>query len=134
MSLIPIIIASLYDHFYKMKERGRKVVPWVQTVFTCALEATFLTFLVGKNILQISGSNRAGHVNTTALFFLILLAGGLYFFIIKWLFFDNEKFIDYYEAFLALPGKKRRIYKILVIGAFIVIPFLLVYKVWYDAV
>src|SRR5258707_14629014 len=100
MKLMPTIIAALYDHFFKMKERGRKVVPWVQTVFVCALEANFLVFMIGKIIQQWLDPNRSGHISETVFMVLFLGAGVFFFFIIKRVYFDTEKFIGYYGTFL----------------------------------
>lgn len=133
MKLIPIIIGALYDHFYKMKEKGRKVVPWLQTTFVCSMELTFLIFLLGKNIAQNWRTAPSGNINEPVLLIFILGTWTFLFFLIKMRYFDTEKFIGYYSSFIQLPDKKRRTYKILVIGSFIVVPFLLGYKVWYDA-
>ena|GEM_PF-2844181 len=128
-----VIIAALYDHFYKMREKGRQVVPWVQTVFVCALEANLLTFMIGKNLLQVLHLSSSGHFSDGVFVVFFGLTGIAYFFIIKRLYFDTQKFTGYYEDFLQLPERKRTIYKMLVLGSFIIIPFLMVWKIWYDA-
>ena len=133
MRLMPIIIAALYDHFYKMKEKGRKVVPWSQTAFVCALSATFLVFMLGKIILTAGKSTLFQNAGEPMFVVFFLGVGAGFFFLIKSFYFDTEKFIGYYKDFMQLPAKKRMLYKIVVIGSIIALPPLLVWKIWYDA-
>lgn len=134
MGMMGLLIGVLYNHFFKMKERGRNVVPWVNTSFVLSLEITILIVFLVKLLMDIINRGyyqiRISEPVFIGIFILLLI---LFFFLIKGLYFNTGKHLIFYEQFLAKPEDKRRMQSILIFIAFILIPVSLYLIIGFDS-
>jgi pilus assembly protein TadC len=134
MKLDAIIISTMYNHFYKMKERGRNVIPWFQTASVLSLLVTMLLTLLIK--IGMDFLNKGYYqLNIKEPLFLIGFISTLIlsFLLIKKFYFDNEKHIIFYKEFNQLSNQKKTTYSVVVILTTILLPFLLFLILGLDA-
>jgi hypothetical protein len=128
MKIDSIIIAVLYDHFYKMQKRGRKVIPWFQTVAVLAFAIAILFVLL---ILILAEFFNKGHysvdLSETEFIIAFILAIALLFLGIKGHYFNSNKHLLYLEKFNSLSTQKQKIFKILVLTIIVALPFILLF-------
>ena len=129
MNWFSIIVAALYDHFYSMSLKRKRVVPWFQTASSIALEAMMISALIAYIVYGYFTDGRKLLIPV----YLYVVVGVAYFFIIKFSLFDNGKFLKFYEQFRQYSNNKRRVLKTIVLVLLMLIPFLLGFKIWYDA-
>jgi hypothetical protein len=131
MQLDSIIISVLYNHFYKMKERGRKVVPWFQTISVLSFSIVVLCGLLILIFLElINGGHykiRGEEALVIGSFMLLVI---LIFILIKRYYFNTNKHISYLEEFNTLPLAKQKQYKFFVMVSFVLLPFLLLFVLY----
>lgn len=120
-----IIIAALYNHFYKMKQKGRNVVPWFQTVSVLAFSIVLLLFLIFLIFMEI-WNNGIYTIRANKFYFIIIFMGSviLIFFLIKTYYFDSNKNLTYIDKFNSISKKKQHMYTFLVLFALSTLPFL----------
>lgn len=131
MQLDSIIISVLYNHFYKMKERGRKVVPWFQTVSVLSFSIIVVCGLLLLIFLEfINGGHYKIRGEEAPVFIVFMLFVIMFFILIKRHYFNTNKHILYLEEFNTLPLTKQKKYKFFVIASFILLPFLLLFVLY----
>ena len=132
MNLIDVFLITLYSHFCGMQERGRRIIPWLQTAFVVALTLTISIFLIGYLLLP----NTIKLINHSEAIFIIVffLTGCVLFVITKKYLFDTGRNIILSEIYLSkYSTQKRKLFKLIVIGICLLIPFLLGYLIWLNA-
>ena len=132
MKIINIMLTSLYLHFLKMKDRGRRVIPWFST---CVAMSFFITITVTFIVKLIGGENMNKYNLSTGVFdSVFMLIGILCFFFIKSYFFDSKRYLYLSESYLKnYSSQKRLLYKIFTLTILIVSPFLLGFLIWLYA-
>jgi hypothetical protein len=128
-----LIIAVLYNHFYQMKIKGRKVIPWFQTVtvlsFLFVVLAVLIFFiismLINKGHYQISFSE-----TTFLIVFMALLI--LCFFLIKKTYFDTNRHLLFLAEFKSLPVSKQRRNKFWVLASIVLSPFIMLAILYFS--
>lgn len=131
MQLDSIIIAVLYNHFYKMKERKRKVVPWFQTVSVLSFSIILVCGLLLLIFLELSNNGHykiRGEEAPVIIGFMLLVI--VFFILIKRHYFNTNKHIFYLEEFNALPLSKQNKFRVFVIVTFVLLPFLLLFVLY----
>jgi hypothetical protein len=132
MKIIDLFLVSIYLHFCKMRDRGRKVIPWFQTLTSISLFfAITIAFLVkvclGKNF-----NNQTAPEGAFILGFLIV--GAICFFSTKRYFFKNERYLKLSEVYMEkYSERERRHIKIRSILFIMIIPFILGFLIWFNA-
>jgi hypothetical protein len=132
MNLIDIFLTTLYSHFCGMQERGRNVIPWLQTVFVTALVLTISIFL----LVDILFPDVIKLFNNSELVFIgcYLIMGCFFFIAIKRYFFDSGKNIELSQKYLIdYSSHKRYLFKVIVIAICLIIPVLLGFIIWLHA-
>lgn len=128
MQLDSIIISVLYNHFDKMRERGRKVVPWFQTVSVLSFSIIVIFGLLLLIFLEvIKGGQykiRGREAPVLGVFMLLVI---MLFILIKRHYFNTNNHISYLEEFIKLPLAKQKKYNFFIITSFVLLPFLLLF-------
>jgi len=126
MKIDAIIISVLYNHFYQMKMKGRKVLPWFQTVSVLSF-AIVITGVLIYFILSMMANKGHYEMNFSEISFLFAFVCLLIllFILIKRFYFDTNKHLLYLEELNALAPAKRRTNKIWVLATIVLLPFLL---------
>lgn len=126
MGIAGLIIGTLYGHFYNMKERGRKVIPWVNTVFVLSLEATMIIFSIIKIALDIFYHGyfqlKVPEYLFLGAFIFCLLS---FFFLIKGLYFNTGKHLIFYQEYIDLPQGKKHTFRAIILTSLVLLPFIL---------
>lgn len=133
MNFFDIFLTSIYTHFCKMKLKRPRVIPWFQTCFVTALTATFCVVLAIR-IIFLSNYKRI-NISEGVFMIIYLIIGCILFFIIKKYYFNSERHLILSEKYQEkYSEKKRLLFKVFSIGFCIILPFLLLYFVWFNAV
>ena len=133
MSVIDLFLICIYTHFCEMKEKGRPVVPWFQTVATLSLEVSISSVLLMK--IFVGNNSNSGSVSVIIFWLTFLGTGLVCFFSIKQYLFNSGRNISLSESYMnQYSFKQRQIFKIVSICAIMIIPILLGFIVWYKAV
>lgn len=129
-----IIVSAVYNHFYKMKEKGRNVVPWFQTVFVLSLALTITITLIVKICLDYFNKGYY-QLDIKEPFFLLafIFSGGIFFFMFKKIYFNSGKHLTLIEEFQGLPKKKRNTFNVVVLLILIMLPILLYLVIVFNA-
>lgn len=131
MQLDSIVISVLYNHFYKMKEKGRKVIPWFQTVSVLSFSIIVVCGLLLLIFLElINGGNYRIRGREIPVLFVFMLLIIVFFILIKHHYFNSNRHIFYLEEFNSLPLKQQKKYSFFVIATFILLPFLLLFVMY----
>jgi hypothetical protein len=130
MAALDTLIVILYDHFFRMREKGRQVVPWLQTVYAIALEGVILSSLLWIMTYRIIARNNKMPISELPFLSAFVLLGLTYFFLIKRVYFDSGKHLKLYDEYLKFPNKKQKVLKIIVLSVFLAIPFILLFVLW----
>ena len=130
MTALDTLIVILYDHFFRMREKGRKVVPWLQTVYVMALEGVILSSLLWIMTYRIIAHNNKMPISELPFLSTFVLLGLTYFFLIKRIFFDSGKHLKLYDEYLRFSNKKQKVLKIIALSVFLAIPFILLFVLW----
>ena len=130
MTALDTLIVILYDHFFRMREKGRKVVPWLQTVYVMALEGVILSSLLWILTYRIIGHNNEMPISELPFLSAFVLLGLAYFFLIKKIYFDSGKHLKLYDQYLKFSIQKQKVLKIISLLVFLTIPFILLFFVW----
>jgi hypothetical protein len=132
MKVMDLFLISIYTHFCEMKERGRQVVPWFQTAFAISLFSAISGFLVVKLFFGNTFNNQT--VPESSFLAAFLLIGCLCFFLIKRYLFDSQKNIVLSEKYVQEYSSQKRLQiKVISISAFLLIPILLGFAIWFRA-
>jgi hypothetical protein len=132
MNWFDIFLTTLYLHFCDIQKRSKQIVPWYYTSFAFALTVTMSVTLITDLLFQ--KRIKSMHVPRNSYLILFLLVGFVVFFAIKRYFFITGRHLRESEKYLELfSEQRRRLFKIFVLGGCCLIPFLLVYLIWYDA-
>lgn len=92
MKLDGIIVSTTYNHFYKMKQKGRNVVPWFQTVFVLSLAFTMTITLIVKICLDYLNKGYYQFKIKEPLFLVAFVScGSIIFFMLKKIYFNSGK-------------------------------------------
>lgn len=133
MRIDAIVIAVLYNHFIKMKKKGRKVIPWFQTVSVLSftvIVSLILLYLIVDNIIFNGNLELGGKEQYFLVLFIVSIV--IVFLIIKKYYFDSNRHILFLAAFQALSvGKQKRI-SIITLSALCILPFLLIYCLYLN--
>lgn len=123
-----IIIAVLYNHFNKMKQKGRNVIPWFQTVSVLSFAVIILLLLLVFISFSIMFNGKFD-ISISETYFLVsfMLSIVGVFFIIKKYYFDTKKYADFCDVFKSLAVKKQKQYTIIVLSILCLLPFILIY-------
>lgn len=132
MKLFDIFLISIYLHFCAMKEKGRQIVPWFQTVTAITLFAsiagTFCIKLLSGTYLQ---KNNLSEITFITGFMII---SAVFFFGIKKYLFSSGRHLKLSQEFVnTYSVKQRHAYKILSIGFVLAVPIILGYLIWLTA-
>lgn len=121
-----LIVSVLYKHFYEMKQRGRNVIPWFQTVVVLSFSIVIFCLLFALCILELMNKGKY-EIKIAEVYFLAILMGFviIIFVLIKKYYFNSNKFIDFLEELNSLPINKQKLYKVFVLITLIALPFLL---------
>lgn len=135
MKACSIIIASLYDHFYKMRGRGRPVSPSLQTIFTLSLSLSFMIILVIKILLDAThnGYYQLGLEEWKFLLVYVVLLLTINVLIYK-IYFQTDRHLAIYEQFLDYSETRRKRYKFLTLFLLVGTVFLEYGVIYWDAV
>lgn len=132
MQLDSVIISVLYNHFYKMKEKGRKVVPWFQTVSVLSFSIIVMCGLLLLIFLElINGGHYKIRGEEAPVLIVFMLLVIVLFILIKHHYFNTNRHILYLEEFIKLPPTKQKKYKFFVIASFVLLPFLLLFVLYF---
>jgi hypothetical protein len=127
MRLVDIFLTIVYDHYCSMQKRGRRVVPWLYTSFVVALLLTICLTCIADIIQQI-------HLKETIFLPAFIVVYLFFFFLIKRYYFDSGKNLILLERYLNQYSPKRRLYlKVIVLTVCSIVPFLLVFIIWFKA-
>ncbi len=131
MKLDSIIIGVLYNHFYNMKNRGRKVIPWFQTAAVLSFVIVVTCILLGLIFFEIlnRGYFEIRIPEVVFLIFFILLVI-LFFILIKRFYFDTNKHLSYLEKLNSLPLPKQKKYKFWVLTSIVLLPFVFLFVLY----
>ena len=130
MTALDTLIVILYDHFFRMREKGRKVIPWLQTVYVMALEGVILSSLLWIMSYRIIVHNNEMPISELSFLLAFVLLGLTYFFLIKRIYFDSAKHLKLYDEYLKFSNKKQRFLKAISLSIFLAIPFILLFVLW----
>jgi hypothetical protein len=115
-----------------MKERGRPVIPWFQTVFVVTLVASILGILVMKIGFGSDFTDR--NISTMVFLSVFILIGCVCFFSVKHYFFDSGKHIILAQRYIEEYSLRKRLFiKTISIGILLLIPLLLGLIIWINA-
>ena len=132
MNLLDIFLISIYLHFHQMKEKGRQIIPWFQTVTAITLFLSIGGVLAIKLII----GDRLRKDNLSELVFLIgfMVFAGLFFWGIKQYFFNSGKHLTLTQKYIdSFSEKTRYFHKVVSIAFILFVPTLLGYLVWLKA-
>jgi hypothetical protein len=132
MKIIDLFLVSIYLHFCKMRDKGRKIVPWFQTLSSISLFFAITVIFFVKLFL---GTRLNSQTAPEGLFILgFLFIGAICFFSIKNYFFKNERYIKLSEFYLETYSERQRKYiKIRSITFVMILPIILGFIIWYNA-
>ena len=131
MQLHSIIISVLYNHFNSMKEKGRKVIPWFQTISVISFSLISMLGLVLLLFFEFISKGQfkiRGEESPILISFILLVI--MLFILIKNHYFNSNKHILYLQEFHNLTLKNQKKYSIIVLASFIALPFLLLFIVY----
>jgi hypothetical protein len=127
MRLVDIFLTIVYDHYYSMQKKGRRVVPWLHTSFLVALLLTICLTCIVDIVQRI-------HLKETIFLPAFIAVYLFFFFFIKRYYFDSGKNLILLERYLEQYSPKRRLYlKVIVLTVCCIIPFLLGFIIWFKA-
>jgi hypothetical protein len=131
MKLDSIVVAALYQHFYNMKKKGRKVIPWFQTVSVISFSIMVTFVLITLILLELlnGGKYEIGIKEMPFLIIFVLLVI-LLFILIKRQYFNTNKHLLYFEEFSSLSPNKQKRYKVLVLLVISLLPFILLFIIY----
>jgi|SRR5579885_906193 len=133
MNFFDIWVVVLYDNFYRMHEKGRKVIPWFHTCTTMSLFLIIFLSLLAKVLMDIFHN---GYYEITfkeaSFLILFLLLMAVIFFLVKRFYFNNSKHIALYTKFKTINSKERNLYKIFTYFVFCILPLILIYILYLD--
>jgi hypothetical protein len=133
MNFFDIFVVVLYDNFYRMRERRRRVIPWFQTCATISLFLVIFLSLLTKIIMDILHN---GYFEISfkegpfLILFLVLMA--FIFFLIKKFYFNNARHVSLYMTFKNMSSKKRNKYKLFTYFVICILPFIFIYILYLD--
>ena len=130
MNAPDIIISTVYDYYLNMSKKRKSIVPWFQTVSIISLSLTILAFLIYDIIFKIYEGGEKLSVVPVVVF---LLLGAIFFICIKRYYFDNGKHLELHILFKEYSEKKIKNLKIIIVGTIVLLPFLLIFVIWYNA-
>jgi hypothetical protein len=122
-----MIIAVLYNHFTEMKSKGRKVIPWFQTISVLSFSIVMQFLLLGLIFFNIIYGNLEIDISESHFLISFILLIVAIFFIIKRCYFDTSRHIAFLEEFKSLPSARRKRNSILVLAIICILPFALIY-------
>lgn len=126
MKIDSIIIAVLYGHFSKMQERGRKVIPWFQTV---AVLSSSIAMIIVLLIFVFAEILTKGYyklrISESEFIIVFILSVTLLFALIKRFYFNTNKHLLYLQEFNSLTVHKQKNLKFIVLSIIISLPFIL---------
>lgn len=132
MRVDKIIIAVLYNHFVRMKDNGRRIVPWFQTCVALTFELTILiTLLVFITLALIHKVDSFLEIKEQyfILCFIVILI--FFFQTVKKIYFTSEKYVNCIGEFESKYSKEtRKTISIIVLVASCLFPFLFVYALY----
>jgi hypothetical protein len=111
-----------------MESKGRRVVPWFQTVSVLSFLVVVQLLLLG--LIFISFFCRTNpEIDIGESYFLIsfILLLAVLFFVIKRYYFDAGRHIAFLEEFRSLPSEKQKRNNIFVLTTICILPFGLIY-------
>ena len=114
-----------------MKQKGRKVVPWFQTVSVISFSIIImfgLLLLIFLEIINKGNFNIKGSEEIVLVVFIVLVV--LLFIIIRSYYFNSNRHIEYLDNFNLLPVNKQMKYKYIVLTSFVLLPFLLLFVLY----
>lgn len=126
MRVDAIVISVLYEHFLRMKNRGRKVIPRFQTASVLSFALVIVLVLLWLTISEVShGGNFL--IPVTESFFLLGFISLIvaFFHLIQRYYFKTNKHIEYVYQLNALGEKLHKRYRVVTLFLFITIPFVL---------
>jgi hypothetical protein len=131
MTALDKLIVTLYDHFFRMRKKGRKVIPWLQTVYVIALEGVILSSLLWIITYRIIVDNNEMPISELPFLLAFVLLGLIYFFLIKKIYFNSAKHLKLYNEYLSFSNNKQKFLKIITLSVFLAIPFILFFILWF---
>jgi len=127
MSIDKIIVTVIFLHFNKMKEKGRKIIPWFQTVAILSFLMVVLALLLTLILINLSG-NFSAHIDETYFLVGFIACIIILFFVIKGYYFDSGKYISNIEEFTSRYSLKKQLkIKAFILTAVCIVPFLFIY-------
>ncbi len=123
-----IVVAVVYNHFLKMKENGRKIVPWFQTASVLSFWVIIFFLLFGLILVNIISPGKADMtINEVSFVGLFIASIAIVFFLIKKSYFDSNKHINFLETFKSFSAEKQKRSSVIVLSILCVLPFVLIY-------
>jgi len=121
MKILDMFLVTIYLHFFKMKEKGRNIVPWFQTCVSLGMVFAISFALLIKVVFE-------GSINKKSIPEWLFLLGfmsfaGLVFFLVKIYFFKKNRHLDLITTFLKrYSDSERKLIKIVSVGFLIFLP------------
>lgn len=130
MKAFDIVVESIYDHFFDMQKKGRKIVPWFQTCFIIALMFVIDLSLGSLLFYRISSCQRDLPISENLFLTIFIIIGIAIFILIKNRYFSNDRQQEWYNKFLGISISKRKTIKVITLTGATLIPFLILFLLW----
>ena len=132
VKIVDIFLVSIYLHFCRMKDKGKEIIPWFQTLVALVLFTSISIVLILKLIIGDS-LNKAMLPQLTFVLAFILVSA-VFFFSIKYYFFDTGKYLTLSQQYMDTNTSKQRMYyKVFSIALLLILPVSLGFLVWLNA-